>query len=65
MTVSPYNYATFDMAAEDPHFEAFGNGLHVGDPAPGGELEDLNGGTVAMDSLWSTGLAVLEFGSFT
>jgi hypothetical protein len=53
------------MAAEDPHFEAFGNGLHVGDSAARGQLEDLDEGTVAMDSLWSTGLAVLEFGSFT
>lgn len=63
--MSEYNYATFDIAAEDPHFAAFADGLHVGDPAPTGELETLDGGTVAMDSLWSSGLAVLEFGSFT
>ena len=63
--MSDYNYATFDIAEEDPHFAAFSNGLHVGEPAPGGVLESLDGGTVAMDSLWVTGLAVLEFGSFT
>ena len=65
MTMPEYNYPTFDMTAEDPHFAAFANGLHVGDRAPGGKLEDLDGGTIAMDSLWSTELAVLEFGSFT
>jgi len=63
--MAEYNYDTFNMAAEDPHFDAFADGLHVGDPAPTGELETLDGGTVAMDGLWSAGLAVLEFGSFT
>lgn len=63
--MTDYNYDTFNMAAEDPHFAAFVDGLHVGDSAPTGELETPDGGTVAMDSLWTTGLAVLEFGSFT
>ena len=63
--MAEYNYAIFDMAAEDPHFAAFADGLHVGDAAPTGALETLDGGTVSLDSLWSTGLAVLEFGSFT
>ena len=58
---SEYNYATFDMAAENPHFEAFSNGLHVGDAAPTGTAEDLATGTaMALDSG-----TVLEFGSFT
>lgn len=63
---SDYNYAVFSMANEEPHFEAFTGGLHVGQRAPTFPLEDLDSGqTVAMSDLWSQGLAVLEFGSFT
>ena len=64
--MSEYNYATFDMAREEPPFVAFGNRLHAGERAPSFVLEDLDtGDAVEMASLWASGLAVLEFGSFT
>lgn len=64
--MSDYNYAVFDMTSEEPNFLAFRNILHVGERAPDYPLEDLEtGDAVAMKSLWSRGIAVLEFGSFT
>ena len=64
--MSDYNYATFDIAREEPSFAAFGSRLHAGDPAPSFPLEDLNTGeAVEMTGLWARGPAVLEFGSFT
>lgn len=61
-----YNYSVFDLANEEPHFWAFRDRLHVGERAPDGELEDLQtGDTVRLSSLWTRGVAVLEFGSFT
>lgn len=66
MTGRPYNYAVFDITAEEQHFESFFTRLHSGERAPGGNVEDLESGdAVGLDSLWATGLAVLEFGSFT
>lgn len=64
--MSDYNYAVFDMAQEEPHFLSFRDRLHAGDRVPDLSLEDLDtGAAVLMKSLWRSGLAVLEFGSFT
>jgi hypothetical protein len=61
-----YNYGVFDMAAEEPSFSAFRDGLHAGERPPDFPLEDLDTGeTVTMKSLWKQGPAVIEFGSFT
>jgi hypothetical protein len=64
--MSDYNYATFDMKAEAPHFQRFPDNLHVGERAPDFPLEDLESGeTVAIKDLWTDGPVVVEFGSFT
>lgn len=64
--MSEYNYAIFDMVAERPHQTAFPGFLHVGERAPDFPLEDLDTGeTVRLKDLWSEGLVVAEFGSFT
>ncbi len=64
--MTEYNYSTFDMAREQAPFVAFGNRLHAGEQAPTFLLEDLDTGeAVDMATLWASGLAVLEFGSFT
>ncbi len=61
-----YNYDVFDMQAERPHQEAFLANLHVGERAPDFALEDLDSGeTVRLKDLWSKGLVIAEFGSFT
>ena len=61
-----YNDSTCDMAAEDPFFAAFPDRLHVGERAPEAVLEDLETGEpISLRSLASTGVAILEFGSFT
>ena len=61
-----YNYSIFDMAAEGPYFAAFPDRLHVGERAPEALLEDLETGEpVSLRSLASSGVAILEFGSFT
>ncbi len=61
-----YNYDVFDMQAERPHFEGFVDTLHVGERAPDFPLEDLeSGATVRLKDLWSKGLVIAEFGSFT
>ena len=64
--MSDYNYVHFDMQAERPKFEGFSGNLHVGERAPDFALEDLaTGATVRIRDLWSEGLVVAEFGSFT
>ncbi len=64
--MSGYNYEIFDMQAERPHFEGFVDNLHVGERAPDFALEDLETGeTVRLKDLWSKGLVLAEFGSFT
>ena len=64
--MSDYNYVHFDMQAERPKFEGFSANLHVGERAPDFALEDLDSGeTVQIRDLWTTGLVVAEFGSFT
>ncbi len=64
--MSDYNYSVFNMDREEPFFEGFPNNLHVGERAPNFQLEDLaTGETVSLRSLAATGVALLEFGSFT
>ena len=64
--MSKYNYDVFNMPAELPHFEGFVGHLHVGERAPDFPLEDLDSGaTVRLKDLWSKGLVIAEFGSFT
>jgi hypothetical protein len=66
ITVSDYNYSEFDTMAERPNFVGFPANLHVGERAPGFALEDLDSGeTVNLKDVWSTGVTVVEFGSFT
>ena len=64
--MSDYNYAIFDMVAERPNQTGFPGILHVGERAPDFPLEDLETGeTVRLKDLWSEGLVIAEFGSFT
>lgn len=64
--MSEYNYAIFDMASERPNQTGFPGILHVGERAPDFPLEDLDSGeTVRLKDLWSKGLVIAEFGSFT
>lgn len=64
--MSDYNYDTFDMKSEEPSFSAFPAHLKVGERAPDAVLEDLETGEpVSIRRLASSGVAVLEFGSFT
>ena len=64
--MSDYNYATFDLAREEPSFLAFPGHLTVGECAPDATLEDLSTAEpVSLRRLATTGIAVLEFGSFT
>jgi len=64
--VTDYNYKDFEMAREMPPFDEFRNSLFVGEKAPDFELEDLDTGQpVQLSSLWKSGPAIIEFGSFT
>ncbi len=64
--MSDYNYSIFNMEAEQPVFEAFPSKIRVGERAPNMPLEDLESGeVVSLRSLASSGVALLEFGSFT
>ncbi len=64
--MSEYNYVHFDMMAERPKFAGFSEVLHVGERAPDFAFEDLDSGeTVRLKDLWSEGLVIAEFGSFT
>jgi hypothetical protein len=63
-----YNYRIFSHKAVAPEFMSFmGTGIKVGDRiAADYVLEDLDSGEKkAMKDLWKSGLALLEFGSFT
>lgn len=64
---APYNYAVFSLAAEEPRFDEFmARGPHVGERAPDFPLEDLETGeAVGLSELWSRGVVIVEFGSFT
>ena len=64
--MSDYNYSEFDMMAERPSFEGFSANLHVGERAPVFPLEDLDTGeAMSLKNIWSEGVTVVEFGSFT
>ena len=67
MSAQEYNYATFRMSAEKSKFAEFqDHPLHSGRLAPDFPLEDLDTSrTVSLKDLWSAGLVVVEFGSYT
>jgi len=62
-----YNYAVFNLQREIPYFTEFqDHPMHAGRTATDFPLEDLStGSTARMADLWSAGLVVIEFGSFT
>lgn len=64
--MSEYNYSAFDMDREQPSFDEFPRKLRVGERAPDFRLEDVaTGEPVSLRSLTSSGVALIEFGSFT
>jgi hypothetical protein len=67
MSADEYNYAVFNLKAEMGKFAEFQDDrLHPGREAPDFPLEDLETSqTVRLKDLWSDGLVVIEFGSFT
>ena len=67
MTAPGYNYAVFNMKGEMGRFSEFqDHPLHVGRQAPDFPLEDLDTGQiVCLKDLWSKGVLVIEFGSYT
>jgi hypothetical protein len=67
MSDHEYNYAKFHLMGEMSKFTEFqDNPLHAGRQAPDFPLEDLNTGqTIRLKDLWSGGLVVIEFGSYT
>ncbi len=62
-----YNYSEFRLGeSEQRDFTDFKELLHVGDPAPDGEVVDAETGEASpLSALWRTGAVVLEFGSST
>ena len=60
-----YNYNTFELSLHE--FNEFAvRAPKVTMRAPSFPLEDLaTGESIAMKDLWSAGIAVIEFGSFT
>ena len=65
MDQAQYNYGEF-VASPDEFLEFAEHAPKATMRAPSFPLEDLaTGETVAMKDLWSTGAAVIEFGSFT
>jgi hypothetical protein len=67
MSEQGYNYAVFNLQAELRKFDEFENlALHAGRRAPDFAVEELETGqTVHLKDLWSGGLLIIEFGSFT
>jgi hypothetical protein len=65
MSANDYNYSVFVASPEE--FTDFAvHAPKVTMRAPSFPLEDLaTGNTVEMSGLWKSGVAVLEFGSFT
>lgn len=60
-----YNYSSFDVSPQD-FVEFATHAPKVTMRAPSFPLEQLTTGRVVeMKELWSTGIAVVEFGSFT
>ena len=66
MTTNGYNYAVFNLQAELGKFEEFENHpLHAG-RRPDFPVEQLETGQTAnLKDLWSGGLLIIEFGSYT
>lgn len=65
MKAAGYNYATFEGSLQE-FFDFAANAPKVTMRAPSFPLEDLSTGqSVEMSDLWSGGVAVIEFGSFT
>ena len=64
-TAIPYHYSTFNLHTEE--FNNFSeNAPKATMRAPSFPLEDLaTGNTVEMKELWKSGIAVIEFGSFS
>jgi hypothetical protein len=67
MSEQGYNYAVFNLQVELGKFEEFEDlPLHAGRRAPDFPVEDLETGQpVRLKDLWSVGLLVVEFGSYT
>ena len=67
MTAVEYNYTVFNLKSQIGKFTEFqDHPLHAGREAPDFPLEDLDTSqTVRLKDLWSDGLVVVEFGSFT
>ena len=66
MSDANYNYDVFSMAREEPVFSAFPGHPRAGQRAPVHDLYELESDQrVSMKSLWSSGPAIFEFGSFT
>jgi hypothetical protein len=67
MTTEEYNYAVFNLQRESGKFTEFqDHPLHAGRTAPDFPLEDLSSGqAVRLKELWTGGLVVIEFGSYT
>ncbi len=61
----PYHYTTFEFHTEE--FDNFSAAAPKSTMrAPNFPLEDLTSGTIIeMKELWKTGMAVVEFGSFS
>lgn len=61
-----YNYPNFPLHMDQEDFERFPEATRVGEPAPDGKLIDAaDGRGVRLSECWSTGPAVIEFGSIT
>ncbi len=61
-----YNYPGFPLHQDEEDFVRFPDAIHVGEPAPDGKLIDASDGReVQLSEYWSTGPAVIEFGSIT
>jgi hypothetical protein len=67
MAVHEYNHAVFNLDSEKDKFTEFrDHPLHAGRNAPDFPLEDLaTGQTVHLKDIWSDGLVIIEFGSYT
>ena len=66
VAVSAYNYATFPSDDDPELFANFPEHLKPGEAAPDPELTDLDSGErVQLSSVTSSGLTVIELGSFT
>lgn len=61
-----YNYPSFPLHMDMEDFVQFPRATAVGEAAPDGELTDAsNGRKVRLSDCWSSGPAVIEFGSIT